>query len=290
MSSCCVILPIGKELENFLPEEILAFNQVFRVLKKHTIYLLCPSKVDASKLLQRAASLGGYPEVMVYDEGFGSIERHNKMQLSSSFYKLFEKHEFMLMHHLDAYVFADELDYWCRLGYDYIGAPWFEGWADTTKESKMIGVGNGGFSLRNIKTSLKAIEVKNSVKYLLLGYQVYRKLFLDRIISFDSLTSSLKRKRKIYCNFKELAKQVSFKSLTNEGASNDLFFGIYFPAMMPHYKLAPIEDAVKFAWESNPSKLYELNNGILPFGCHAWFIMNREFWTPFIQSKLQLHK
>ncbi|MFR6542216.1 MAG: DUF5672 family protein [Butyricimonas virosa] len=29
---------------------------------------------------------------------------------------------------IDAFVFRDELTYWCTLNYDYIGAPWLCKW------------------------------------------------------------------------------------------------------------------------------------------------------------------
>ena len=30
----------------------------------------------------------------------------------------------MLIYQLDAFVFQDDLAYWCQQNYDYIGAPW----------------------------------------------------------------------------------------------------------------------------------------------------------------------
>ena len=74
--------------------------------------------------------------------------------LSSEFYRRFSKFEYILIYQLDAFVFKDQLNYWCKKGYDYIGAPWFEGFHLTKTGVNIIGVGNGGFSLRRVKTHI----------------------------------------------------------------------------------------------------------------------------------------
>ena len=72
--------------------------------------------------------------------------------MNYDFYNGFRKYKFMLVHQLDAYVFKDDLLYWTKQGYDYIGAPWFEGMDNAgTNASLLPEIGNGGFSLRKIK-------------------------------------------------------------------------------------------------------------------------------------------
>jgi hypothetical protein len=46
--------------------------------------------------------------------------------LSIDFYKRFRDYKFILIYQLDAYVFRDELEYWCEQDYDFIGAPLIE--------------------------------------------------------------------------------------------------------------------------------------------------------------------
>ena len=44
------------------------------------------------------------------------------------------------------------------------------------------------------------------------------------------------------------------------------------------------KQAIPFAFEMQPKKLYDLNNKQLPFGCHAWWKYDLEFYEPFIKS------
>jgi hypothetical protein len=58
------------------------------------------------------------------DENFRDISCYNRMLLNDEFYARFAEYEYALIHQLDAFVFSDRLLEWCKLGYDYIGAPW----------------------------------------------------------------------------------------------------------------------------------------------------------------------
>ena len=53
----------------------------------------------------------------------------------------------------------------------------------------------------------------------------------------------------------------------------------------PKFRVAPLEIAIKFAFECVPRYCYQLNGKQLPFGCHAWNRYDREFWEPFLMSK-----
>jgi hypothetical protein len=50
----------------------------------------------------------------------------------------------------------------------------------------------------------------------------------------------------------------------------------------PEFKIAPVSEALKFAFEIAPRKCLTLNHGQLPFGAHAWFRYDREFWEPYL--------
>ena len=59
--------------------------------------------------------------------------------------------------------------------------------------------------------------------------------------------------------------------------NEDMFFatmGVKFPNII---KVAPIEIAVSFAFESDVETCYELNGFKLPFGCHAYQKYNFNF-------------
>ena len=53
---------------------------------------------------------------------------YNRLMMSEQFYRAFEGYEYILIYQLDCLVFSNALEEWCRKGYDYIGAPWFERW------------------------------------------------------------------------------------------------------------------------------------------------------------------
>ena len=44
------------------------------------------------------------------------------------------------------------------------------------------------------------------------------------------------------------------------------------------FKVASLEEGLRFAFEVSPKTCYEMNGGKLPFGCHAWAKYDPEFW------------
>lgn len=49
-------------------------------------------------------------------------------------------------------------------------------------------------------------------------------------------------------------------------------------------KIAPVETAISFSFEAQVRKSFALNQGRLPFGCHAWFNYDFDFLRPYIQK------
>ena len=83
--------------------------------------------------------------------------------LNPNFYQRFRRFEYILIYQLDAFVFSDRLEEFCRLGYDYIGAPWPLGDGNKHNEELVVEgnhfltVGNGGFSLRRVQACIDAL-------------------------------------------------------------------------------------------------------------------------------------
>lgn len=48
--------------------------------------------------------------------------------------------------------------------------------------------------------------------------------------------------------------------------------------------IAPVETAISFAFEGLVRKSFELNHRKLPFGCHAWYNYDFEFFRPYIEG------
>jgi hypothetical protein len=229
-----VVIPVYKsEMDKY---ERISFTQVCKVLKNYPITIACPAGLNLN------AYFDIYSNLLVENfdsDYFNGLAGYNQLLLSYNFYSRFEKYNYILIYQLDAFVFRDELEYWCNQGYDFIGAPWLISnlfpWLETglypkrlyyfhrffRKGKYLSKVGNGGFSLRKVK----------------------------------AFTFNLK-----------LFKSTSSKWKANE----DNFFSHYVKFINPFFRVASVETALKFSFDIYPQKAFELNSQNLPFGCHAW--------------------
>jgi hypothetical protein len=254
----CVVIPIHSSAPS--KNELLSFKQCFNILSKHTIYIIAPDKLDLDIYKNL---IPNFNLISIDPKWQSSILNYNKLKLSEYFYSLFIDYEYLLTYELDAFVFKDELLYWCERGYDYIGAPWFEGFSKPTK--KIFGIGNSGFSLRNIE------KVKKNLKKIL-----YSPPFTGRKNSFLSKIDIL-RQQNLSFLFKE--------NLTIQNCNflyEDRVISEWMPLLDQTFRIANFETSISFSFETNPDYLFKLNNNQLPFGCHAWEKYNPEFWQKYI--------
>lgn len=62
------------------------------------------------------------------------------------------------------------------------------------------------------------------------------------------------------------------------------FFSLYAKLSFLNTNIPEFNDAIKFAFEKNPSKLYIRNSRQLPFGCHAFMKYEYiDFWKEHIK-------
>ena len=142
-SKVAVVIPTYKEELNEL--EKISLAQVKKVLGKYPLIFVAPEGKNLSYLEQSNGTTYFPPQF------FKSKETYNYLMTSPAFYKTFDNYDYILIYQLDAFVFYDALEYFCSLGYDYIGAPWPRSLAYKFPNYKAARVGNGGFSLRNVK-------------------------------------------------------------------------------------------------------------------------------------------
>lgn len=277
MNKCIVVIPIYKK--ELTETEISSLKQCFEVLNNHPIAFVCSETLDASFYEKFAKSKNKEVSFERFaDRYFESMVAYSKMLLKKEFYEKFSQYEFMLIYQLDAWVFEDKLEHWCEQGYDYIGAPWFEEFDLATEDSPMLPIaGNGGFSLRKISTmitmlgtsykapkSLKQIYIESSKRKLIskiinIPIYIYRYIFqMAHFFKFWDITT--------------LYEDIAIARHANK-AYND-------------FKLAPPEIALKFSFEVQPRRLYQMNNQELPFGCHAFEKYDFEFWNQFIKKRI----
>lgn len=167
-----------------LPEEeraALAWN--VRVLSQHPLTIVCPESLDLTPLKDVLAPVR--PSVEHFPEAcFDGVAGYNRMMLSGQFYDRFAHFRHILVCQTDAFVFKDALHDWCARNYDYIGAPWissernalnreFFRFNNLFRRKKkhadyLFKVGNGGFSLRKVRTMQRIVhEQRESIEQLL---------------------------------------------------------------------------------------------------------------------------
>jgi hypothetical protein len=154
----CIVIPVYKEKLLF-HEKISLFriNEIFTNVPK---FLFFPQKLNIEQYISTIERINLQEFDPMY---FKSIDSYNRLLKTSAFYKPILDFEYMLMYQLDSYIFdQDKIFDFLNCGYDYIGAPWLHlDWFD--KSNKKIAkfkflrsfinrVGNGGFSLRMIRT------------------------------------------------------------------------------------------------------------------------------------------
>ncbi len=141
------------------------------------VYKDCLSELEKISLLQLQKMLGEFDKIFIKPDSlevdfseivpgakyisfndvfFKSTRTYSRLLLSPEFYKSFLEYEYMLIYQTDVFVFRNDLLDFCDMGYDYIGAPFLEGSA-MFRDSHSY-VGNGGFSLRNVKKCLKVVR------------------------------------------------------------------------------------------------------------------------------------
>ena len=276
----CIVVPIYKDFEKLSNGELVSLSQLYNVLGKHNIFFIGPQNFNWGNFLNHAEKSNVFPKIKEFDLFyFESINGYNQLMTSLTFFKKFREYQYMLVYQLDAYVFKDELEYWCNKGYDYIGAPWFEGWHNADKSSEIIGVGNGGFSLRNIQSSIRTL---NRVKFLQQFRRFWFKSHLQALWRFYNMVLFFKK----YFHIRSVNEinTLLFQYPVNE----DYYWTHFIAGTFTDYKVSEIEDAVKFSFEVNPALLYKMNNNQLPFGCHAWEKFEPEFWDSFIPREIQI--
>ena len=76
----------------------------------------------------------------------------------------------------------------------------------------------------------------------------------------------------------------TFFALNDWSDNEDKFWGIAVPRIHQWFRVAACEQAAKFSMEANPRRLYRLTKNQLPFGCHAWWRYDYDFWEPHVRK------
>lgn len=263
-SKNAIVIPIYQE--QLSASELFSIKNAIEVLNKHDIYFVGPERLAV--FLRDFSKQFNYPirSKLFADPYFASIAGYNDLMLSSMFYRAFSEYQCILIAQTDTLVFRDELNFWADKGYSYIGAPLYEGYTKPVYPLQLSWVGNGGFSLRNIKDFLQVLDRP--------------RIFRNKLMEAwpGSWISNTYRFIKDYFSF--VFKDVHLNIDVNE----DLFWSLFVAPRCSFFKIPDVNAAVSFAFEAHPEYLFELNHNKLPFGCHAWQRYNPGFWEPFLKN------
>lgn len=267
-----IVIPIYKNKPD--EYEFTSLMQCINVLNNYDFSIVCPINLETDYYENLFTAHNINFNIQRFDETyFESIYGYNLLMLNLDFYERFKEYEFILIYQLDAYVFKDELKYWCSLNYDYIGAPWIEYLpSDPYVMSKYEKVGNGGFSLRRVSVFIERLNYKfplKSLGRLWKDYAVYGKF--QRIIKIPIIFIRALGYRNTMMHF-------SHKIIANE----DAFWCVFLENTKHRLNIPDMNTASKFSVEIGAKWFYEENDSELPFGCHAWHKHEYDFWKSFI--------
>lgn len=236
-----VLVPLYKssldQLEKYSLDHSLA------ALQGRAVIFIGPKELDRSFYSEHYASV---PFDLFDPPCFESVQEYNRLLLSPAFYEHFSAYEFLLILQTDAIILRDELDHWCAQPFDYIGAPWPDGYEVFINAGRFEGefgkrvkvaVGNGGLSLRRVHKCISLIK------------------------EFDVVLDVFDR----------------------TGSSEDLFFSVM--GSLSNDFVIPNEiTASRFALELKPSFYCHINGGQVPMGAHAWWQHEPEFWMAHLRG------
>lgn len=250
-----VVIPVYKNrMEDW---ESVALQHNLAILSSYPVCFVYPEGLDVS-LFSRLCPSAEFREVSPDWLGLRrGISGYNEMMMSKDFYDLFSDCEYILICHLDAWIFRDELAEWCRRGYDIVAAPWPVRpryrhfplrqyiWLKSTLAAccgrlsrvRMYGkIGNGGLCLRRVASFSRACEQ-----------------YADVISQFNA---------------------------RSDGMHNEDIFWALIPK---EFRYPTVETALEFAYDLKPRLCHELNRYRLPMGCHGFLHKSRRaFWAQYI--------
>jgi len=269
-----IVIPIYKEFSDLDDAEKISLMQTCSILPAHDICFVTHKKININAYISNIP-LGIKTEIFIFDESyFADIAGYNRLLLGYEFYKPFQMYSHILICQLDVFVFSDMLAHFVKKDYDYIGAPWFEGYNTAQKNSRIIGAGNGGFSLRKVNSFLKVLALFNLFQYPYFKVKSIKEAFVQPPSFIKILKHSWRFKKESYTPI--LPWQFPYYE--------DLFWSTYVKQFFPWFKVGSIEDAIAFSFEMNPDVLFSLNKQQLPMGVHAWQKYNPDFWKPYIEQ------
>jgi len=254
--SISIVVPIYTD--NLSEYEYLSLDRMKHVFQKRHFSIVCPDNLN--EFIKKTFSDVSFTIINFPNKMFKNNRSYNRLLMSIEFYQQFQQFSHILICQLDVYVFCDQLDCWIEKGYDFIGAPTFEGYHKGNRTEFKISL-NGGLSLRSVSSAiniLKSLRLRYMSIRLLAVMEKNIKLRLIRIIR-DGLVFNY------------------HIPLLNPVINEDLFWTYIVPHQNKEFRIPSSNIARTFSFDVNPRFLFEENNGEKPMGIHAWWRYDVDF-------------
>lgn len=173
IANLCIIVPVYQE--KIGDDAFFSFQFLKKNASGENIFIVAPEELNIVNYQEWNWNISFFPQ-----KYFTSVDGYTKLLLSSFFYERFQKYEYMLICQTDALLLkpVTQIIPFLELKYDYFGAPWPEGNTIYKYSFKGISafarflqpqkcsVGNGGFSLRNISSTIALLNEKKRYTHI----------------------------------------------------------------------------------------------------------------------------
>jgi len=260
VSSVTVVLPIYRL--NLTEDEAVSLAMCRKHLGNYNVCFAMPRSLPKPAWIEAHENHARFP-----DNYFSYPFGYNSLLMSSRFYQYFSNADYILIHQLDCLVLRDELGLWLVKEFDYVGAPWFDDYLSPGQ--KQWTVGNGGFSLRKVSSALKVLNLPIRRSELYPIPMPGHPQPAGRAWLVANIRRRLRQHLRLWTVEDELA---------NCSENEDRFWSFVAPRLFSGFRIPEPELALRFAFETQPRECWAKTGGDLPFGCHAWSKVDREFW------------
>lgn len=258
-----VVVPMSYRTE-LTEEERISKRQLEHHLGGYDKFLLVPEGVEPD--------FEGYRSIAFPKRFFGSAANHGKLLGTRGFYRAFLDYEFVFFYHFDSLVFSDQLESWCARDIDYIGPPWIR--CDDSPWVTRPRVGNGGFTLLRVDAALRALTCRYIAKPSFFWFDLFTAHAPGWFVNLLEKVQWFWPARRLLREWREVHDPCA------HNRNNDIFWSDKAVQYDPAFKVASLEDGLRFAFEVSPGTCYEMNGRRMPFGCHAWGRYDKSFWEP----------
>lgn len=268
MTTSAVIVPAYKDKMTISEQK--SFRKCVSLFDNHDIILAAPTHLRTSEYIEIAEKANKKIRFVHFPSYyFSGLGGYNSLLLSRKFYKRFIEYDYLLIYQLDAFVFNNCLDEWCKRDYDYIGAPSFP--SSDGLEINTAWIGNGGFSLRKTSSFLSQYKglswYSNYISLSLVHKEEPIKKIIEIVLLFGQAFI-----------LKHGIPPVAFRRISYEDYIWSHLGGLRIPAF---------NEAIAFSFEKFPSSLFEMNHQKLPFGCHGW---EKYEYKSFWEKQMLIHQ